>query len=308
MDNVQPLGGTRSPFRSAGAPRPRWRKIRIKRGNMEIFISWSGERGQALATILGKWLPKVIQSLKTWISASDIDKGARWLKEVSERLDSTNFGILCLTPENINEPWILFEAGALSKALNSSSVCPVLLDFAPSEIKGPLSQFQATKLQRDDMLKLLHTINKNLGAEALKEAQVEEFFTVWWPILEKDISNIPPVSKLQVEKTSDRELIEEILKVVRRLETQSLPTREDIAFSNLSQVLSTLSPREEKIMRMRYGIGEKEAHEVSEIATDFEIPEGEVKKIIQVALRKLRHPSRFSALKEFLEATGEGGG
>lgn len=49
---------------------------------MEIFLSWSGLRSQEVAKSLREWLPKVIQSLEPWISASDIDKGSRWLKEI----------------------------------------------------------------------------------------------------------------------------------------------------------------------------------------------------------------------------------
>jgi hypothetical protein len=168
---------------------------------MDIFISWSGERSGPFAQSLRSWLPKVIQNLKPWISESDVEKGARWLKEISEKLEKTNFGILCLTPESLTEPWVLFEAGALSKALGSSFVCPVLLGFSPSELRGPLSQFQATMFNKTDMLKLLKSINRALGSEALQGGQLEESFNLWWPKLEKEIDGIfTPCSKNNQEK------------------------------------------------------------------------------------------------------------
>lgn len=55
---------------------------------MDIFISWSGERSKALAEALRSWLPKVIQNLNPWISVSDIEKGARWLIDISEKLEN----------------------------------------------------------------------------------------------------------------------------------------------------------------------------------------------------------------------------
>ena len=89
---------------------------------MRVFLSWSGERSKSLALALKTWLPDVVQRLDPWISAKDIDRGTRWGVELSRELEKTDIGIVCLTPENVTAPWILFESGALSKALDKS--CP----------------------------------------------------------------------------------------------------------------------------------------------------------------------------------------
>ena len=112
---------------------------------MDIFISWSGPRSGALAQALKKWLPKIVNAFNPWLSSADIDKGARWSSEIASRLAQTKAGIICLTPSNLSEPWILFEAGALSKTLESTFVCPLLIDLEKSDVSGPLAQFQATK-------------------------------------------------------------------------------------------------------------------------------------------------------------------
>ncbi len=256
---------------------------------MEIFVSWSGKRAEQLAGILRDWLPKVIQSLRPWISASDIEKGARWLNDVSEKLNNTNFGILCLTPENLNEPWILFEAGALSKALGSSSVCPVLYDFRPSELKGPLSQFQATVIDKDDMLKLLQTINREIGEARLSENQLTEAFNLWWPKFEDEIAVIEPTKTELKERRSERDLTEEILKIVRGLERQLLPKSQSISLSSLtSRVLASLDPMEEKILRMHFGIEQNERLSTTEIAENLGVSEEQIRKTIENSLRELR--------------------
>lgn len=55
---------------------------------MRVFISWSGERSKYIAEAIRSWLPKVIQSLRPWMSQEDISAGARWLADVSSELVS----------------------------------------------------------------------------------------------------------------------------------------------------------------------------------------------------------------------------
>ncbi len=67
------------------------------------------------------------------------------------------------------------------------------------------------------------------------------------------------------------------------------------------KVLSTLTPREEKVLRMRFGIGEKSDHTLEEVGQDFDVTRERIRQIEAKALRKLRHPSRAKQLKSFME-------
>ncbi len=69
------------------------------------------------------------------------------------------------------------------------------------------------------------------------------------------------------------------------------------------KVLSTLTPREEKVLRMRFGIGEKSDHTLEEVGQDFDVTRERIRQIEAKALRKLRHPSRSKRLKAFVETT-----
>lgn len=80
---------------------------------MKVFLSWSGSKSKRLAEILHTWIPSVIQAAKPYFSPDDIEKGTRWYPEVSKELKKSNVGIICLTRENLEAPWILFETGAL---------------------------------------------------------------------------------------------------------------------------------------------------------------------------------------------------
>jgi RNA polymerase primary sigma factor len=68
-----------------------------------------------------------------------------------------------------------------------------------------------------------------------------------------------------------------------------------------AKVLSTLTPREEKVLRMRFGIGEKSDHTLEEVGQDFAVTRERIRQIEAKALRKLRHPSRAKRLKSFVE-------
>ncbi|AJY69328.1 MULTISPECIES: RNA polymerase sigma factor RpoD [Geobacter] len=80
---------------------------------------------------------------------------------------------------------------------------------------------------------------------------------------------------------------------------------EAVIKANLSEqtarVLATLTPREEKVLRMRFGIGEKSDHTLEEVGQDFEVTRERIRQIEAKALRKLRHPSRAKKLRSFVE-------
>ena len=69
---------------------------------------------------------------------------------------------------------------------------------------------------------------------------------------------------------------------------------------NTRRVLSTLLPREEQVLKMRFGIGEKSNHTLEEVGNDFDVTRERIRQIEAKALRKLRHPSRSRMLEGFI--------
>ena len=188
---------------------------------MKIFISWSGELSRQIAEELKEWIEQVIQATEPWIS-TEIEKGKRWNSEIASKLEDSKVRIFCITRENINAPWILFEAGAISKT-NDSHVCTLLFNLSPSDISDPLSLFQATKFSKNEVYSLLSTINKKLGqlgGKSLDDNKFSETFELYWPILEKKINGILSGSNTNVNNKairSDRELLEECIETLRQL-------------------------------------------------------------------------------------------
>lgn len=187
---------------------------------MKVFLSWSGELSKQYAEALNEWLPLVIQSVQPYFSANDIEKGARWSSEISAELESSAVGIICLTRDNINAPWIMFEAGALSKALTTSKVTPLLFDkLSPTDIQGPLSQFQSATFSQNDITKLIHSLNNSLETSKLDGGLLDESINTWWPRLYKTISAIS-IDKLPDDEFSQRDersILKEALQLVRAM-------------------------------------------------------------------------------------------
>jgi hypothetical protein len=190
---------------------------------MRVFISWSGARSKAIAEILRQWLPGVIQAVKPYYSPDDISKGARWSSEIGKELEAARVGLICLTRDNRNAPWIMFEAGALSKNLDKSKVCPVLFGIEPSEISGPLVQFQASAFSKAEMERVMRMINTELGDAALASDVLDSVFEMWWPKLEERVAQeMAKPDETQPTTRSERDLLEgdlleEVLELSRSL-------------------------------------------------------------------------------------------
>lgn len=186
---------------------------------MRIFISWSGNLSKNIAEIFRQWIPGVIQAAKPYYSPDDITKGTRWSTEISKELDASKIGIICLTKDNLESSWIMFEAGALSKNIEKSKVVPMLFGIEPSDIQGPLVQFQAAKFSKTEMKKVVKMINAELGDTCLAPDVIDSVFDMWWPKLESQIKEAEEKAKSIDKKDlrSERDLIEEVLSLTREL-------------------------------------------------------------------------------------------
>ncbi|MGO9339648.1 MAG: toll/interleukin-1 receptor domain-containing protein [Terracidiphilus sp.] len=186
---------------------------------MKIFISWSSERSEALAQALKEWLPLVLHYAEPWLSRSDIDAGGRWGIEIAKGLESCNFGIICITRDNRDAPWILFEAGALAKSMQEAKVIPLLLDLDKKEISGPLAQFQAKKVERGEIKELILSLNRS-ATTPIADGTLEKLFTMAWPDLENKIAAIPETKCGPKPSRPEGEILEELVAGIRNLETR----------------------------------------------------------------------------------------
>jgi hypothetical protein len=193
---------------------------------MKVFISWSGERSHALADGLHDWLPLVLHYVQPWLSQADIEAGQRWADQVAKELEACNFGILCVTRENVSSPWVLFEAGALAKSMQGSRVIPLLLDLEFRDITGPLAQFQAKKVDRNGLFEVIQSLNQS-AQHAVPDARVAQLFDALWPELEKKVNAIPSLTSPAKQARPQPEILEELVASVRTLEGRFRETSDD---------------------------------------------------------------------------------
>jgi hypothetical protein len=190
---------------------------------MKIFISWSGNASRAVAVALRQWLPSVLQTVQPYVSSEDIEKGARWSSEIAQQLNDTSFGIICVTKDNVGSPWINFEAGALSKSIDTSRVSPFLLDLRPADLVGPLSQFQATLPQLDDLTRLIRSIN-SFTEPQVDETRLSRSVEMWWPELEEQLKAIRsegPLAEAEPQREST-DMLKELLEITRGIQRRLL--------------------------------------------------------------------------------------
>ncbi|MCZ2815239.1 toll/interleukin-1 receptor domain-containing protein [Modestobacter sp. VKM Ac-2984] len=195
---------------------------------MNVFLSWSGSKSKDVARALRQWLPNVIQGIREpWMSDRDLAAGVKWDKSITEALDATDIGIICVTRENQEKVWLNFEAGAISRSVEDREgrVIPLLIDFAePTDLKGPLSTFQAVQADRAGIESVLTAIDA-LSTSPLGEIRLAATLEVWWPRLEdelKGIANSHAVAdSADVPAERDPEdMLREVLSLVRGLTRQ----------------------------------------------------------------------------------------
>ncbi len=213
---------------------------------MKVFLSWSGNKSHKVALVFRDWLPSVIQSLVPYVSSEDIDKGARWSTDIAKELEDSTFGMLCVTKDNVNAPWLTFEAGALSKTMDKAFVCPFLFDIKRSEVDGPILQFQSTIFERADIQKLVRTLNKACANDNLSDERLDKAFDVWYPTLESGLEKLkavevePSEKKIKGDENKKRdEILEEILELTR-INQKLLRNPEGNFLDSLSDVKGTL--------------------------------------------------------------------
>ncbi|HFT8987999.1 TPA: TIR domain-containing protein [Escherichia coli] len=186
---------------------------------MKVFVSWSGQRSKVVAEIFSDWLKCVIQASQPWISTRDIDRGAIWFSEINDKLKDVSVGVVCLTQENKNKPWILFETGALAKGLTTNRVCTFLIDLNPEDLQDPLAQFNHTTPNNHSVWELTRTINACLVDKALDERILRQVFDTYWPQFEASFNaalvDNPPQEV--IPPRTEQDILTEILNNTRTL-------------------------------------------------------------------------------------------
>lgn len=184
---------------------------------MKVFISWSGQTSKEVALVLHHILPAAA-GVETFMSDQSIQTGTDWQNRLNQELSGTNFGVACLTPDNLTAPWLHYEAGALGKLVSDGArLVPFLFQVERSAVTGGLTGFNNCRAsEKGDLEKLFRAINDASDAAPLSDSQLETMTNMWWPELTRRLNDIHvAATKAPKRKTTD-EILEELLALVRR--------------------------------------------------------------------------------------------
>lgn len=278
---------------------------------MKLFISWSKDTSHAVALVLHDWLPLVVPSADPWVSSEDIAKGTRGRDAIVKELAGTGQGVICLTQQNVREPWINFEAGALSNHSPDPRVRTVLFDLKPSDVVGPLSDFQHTNLNdRDDVFKLVASINE-ASDQKISDRQLSTYFEKFWPDLVENLEKIREHQEQQpaggdgAPQRDPEQLLEEVLERVRMMDSRQRMFSTRLAriskqFDHLADTLGLPPPPQPNVRRFvampPFGVGR-----VASASEDFlvvDLPDGRY-KMPTGALRGRLRATRVEADQDY---------
>jgi hypothetical protein len=213
---------------------------------MKLFVSWSGPISQQIAQELRDWFPLILPSVQPFITTTDLEKGAQWQSKISRELEQSNYGIVCLTPDNLKSTWLAFEAGALSKQLESR-VATVLFGLKQSEVSAPLNMFQSTLFNQLDMYQLIKSINDAVKDRPRENKELETLYPLLWPRLNEPIERIinsPNPTAVAPPEVDVPKMIAEMMALLRQ-QTELLSSPDKL----LSPILQRLN-RSEKLVAL----------------------------------------------------------
>lgn len=197
---------------------------------MQVFLSFSGPTSRRVAEALRDWLMVTLQPVQPFLS-EDIDKGAQWPQAIDEALSQSKAGIVCVTRDNLSAPWLLYESGALSR-VGRARVCAFLFDVSKADVRPPVGFFQATEFNREDVLKLVLTLNELLrscGETTVPERALRSGFELTWPTLDEALRGIASTPGGLEPIRSEKDMLGEILVLLRStVPSGSAPTQSTV--------------------------------------------------------------------------------
>ncbi len=144
---------------------------------LTIFISWSKSPAKEIATNIKSLLEEIFPdpNIEIFLSSAvnnGIVAGERFRNKLDNKLMESNFGILVLTGNNFERPWMMFESGALSKNTDNSRIVPIIFNRSREELESPIKNFQCIKYSEEGFLDLIYTIKLSLfGIQHLSTKQ-----------------------------------------------------------------------------------------------------------------------------------------
>lgn len=192
----------------------------VEEDTMKVFFSWSGRKSCYIAEQFKDLLENIYYDINVYYSKEGIGAGSKWRDNIEEGLNNNDLGMIFLTESNLSSKWIYFEAGALSKSMETNRIIPILYELNAAQISEPLAAFQSKTLSKEDVKNVVLTINE-LSENKVPNERIIKSFDAYWGIWEKKLKEVEEINDDFVEDISDGNVmnedqkIDEILRIMR---------------------------------------------------------------------------------------------
>lgn len=208
--------------------------------NKQIFISWSRENSKMFANKLKTILEQDIykdSGLSCFVSDVDIASGEEWWAKIKKELKRSSLGIVCITKENINAPWIYYEAGAM--IARGYKVIPLIIGCNPDLLKDtPLSGNQRRDFYDEKQFtKMIFDINQELKLIVSNDSPVDEIRLK--PIIKAGYEKLKELASEELERLKNMRVFNEKYIYPKNVSTVNKDTL------YISAPMSTISSQEE---------------------------------------------------------------
>lgn len=165
--------------------------------SIKIFLSWSKSQSKDYALIFNKELRILFPApaFEIFMSDQDISMGSFGINTIMNNLSSSEFGIVFITEENQGEPWLNFEAGALSKGITENRVIPIGFNgIQIGFLNTPLKNFQGFTFEEKKFKDAMKQINA-ASDNPLANASFDVLLASCWNNINSSIENLSPKKK-----------------------------------------------------------------------------------------------------------------
>lgn len=265
----------------------------------EVFFSWSGDKSKEIALKFQDLFKHVFEpAVTSFMSARDIGVGRRSLDVLFSKLEQCNYGVCFVDAENARAPWIQFEAGALSKLIDTSRVMVLSLDGNVQSLEGtPLNEFQHKLFNKDDIKSIFEGIIESYKLEKSRDIIIQRFDGKWdnfyrnaQIILEKGEEQ----KKVETDEDGKLDIIMKMLVGVQNLLktewTQNIKDGKSMV-NELKSIICSMKPEDLLKVQLSFKIQRYELfsqqiiHEIEEVIEEMD--SGEDEKCIERSKNRL---------------------
>jgi len=157
---------------------------------MQIYFSWAGETSYRVALSVRELINAIFPRLDLWVPSEDIQGGVRWSSKLTQYLDQSSIGVICVDPSNYLSRWVQFEAGAIAKSIEMDKIKLIRFQLNAENIRGPLAQFHSIGVDKNEILEFLELVRSNIDHFTISYMELRANLDLNWSNFEGKLAKL----------------------------------------------------------------------------------------------------------------------